>query len=350
MELRAIYPYTRSKVSNIIARQGCSNTFDSSAFFLLRSSNNKAKATVPMNRLYSSKREFCLAASARTGDIFGYTFGNKTNISKASFANLSKYPSGRIETKKGFYINQLCKYATATLKKDTPSAGSGGSSGHSGTSSGGLKLKCSEFDKDGNLTNLSAEEEILVNLVQSLLLYLEESIDRTKLKELLQYSKRLSKFEQKVENIRKALDEVLEQDEDLAAMYLTNVYNYGQPQDVDSHQEIEYLLETYLMQVEEISANIDSVLSQLKTTEEIANIILDSQRNSLLLLEIRLTILAVGVGLGTFVSSLFGMNLLSGYEEHSTAFILVCTVAFVLSFFTVGYAFLRMNKMLRKMF
>ncbi|KAJ2437887.1 magnesium ion transporter, partial [Coemansia sp. RSA 2440] len=45
--------------------------------------------------------------------------------------------------------------------------------------------------------SLQSDEEVLVNLVQNLLAYLEESVDRAKLRELLQYSKRLSRFEQK---------------------------------------------------------------------------------------------------------------------------------------------------------
>ena len=53
--------------------------------------------------------------------------------------------------------------------------------------------------------------EILVNLVSKLLTDLEESIDREKLKLLLQYSKKLAKFEQKTEMIRNATLEVLEQ-------------------------------------------------------------------------------------------------------------------------------------------
>ncbi|KAJ2526864.1 magnesium ion transporter, partial [Coemansia sp. RSA 1935] len=175
--------------------------------------------------------------------------------------------------------------------------------------------------------SLQSDEEVLVNLVQNLLAYLEESVDRAKLRELLQYSKRLSRFEQKVLNIRDAIEEVLEQDEDLAAMYLTQKL-HGTARARDDHEDVELMMETYLKQVEEIVNHIESVSSHVRTTEDVVNIILDSQRNSLLLLEIRLTILTVALSSGTFLTGLFGMNLVNTLESHPTAFLFVSSIAF----------------------
>ncbi|KAI7821659.1 hypothetical protein BX661DRAFT_188244 [Kickxella alabastrina] len=192
------------------------------------------------------------------------------------------------------------------------------------------------------VNSLQSDEEVLVNLVQNVLAYLEESVDRSKLRELLQYSKRLSRFEQKALNIRDAIEEVLEQDEDLAAMYLTQKLR-GRTRDTNEHEEVELMMETYLKQVEEIVNHVESVSSHVRTTEDVVNIILDSQRNSLLLLEIRLTILTVGLSTGTFLSGLFGMNL-----SHPDAFFAVSTIAF-LAIVTLTLAGLRaMGKVLRK--
>ncbi|KAJ1998377.1 magnesium ion transporter [Coemansia thaxteri] len=175
---------------------------------------------------------------------------------------------------------------------------------------------------------LQSDEDVLVNLVQNLLAYLEESVDRSKLRELLQYSKRLSRFEQRVLNIRDAIEEVLEQDEDLAAMYLTRkLANAATSHPTDDHEDVELMMETYLKQVEEIVNHVESVSSHVRTTEDVVNIILDSQRNSLLLLEIRLTILTVGLSSGTFLSGLFGMNLVNFLEHNPHAFFAVSSIA-----------------------
>ncbi|KAJ2718968.1 magnesium ion transporter [Coemansia sp. Benny D115] len=197
------------------------------------------------------------------------------------------------------------------------------------------------------VTTLQSDEEVLVNLVQNLLAYLEESVDRSKLRELLQYSKRLSRFEQKALNIRDAIEEVLEQDEDLAGMYLTQKLR-SEPRSVHDHEEVELMMETYLKQVEEIVNHIESVSSHVRTTEDVVNIILDSQRNSLLLLEIRLTILTVGLSTGTFLSGLFGMNLVNTLESRPEAFLVVSTIAFaaIVSLTVVGLR--AMQKVLRK--
>ena len=68
--------------------------------------------------------------------------------------------------------------------------------------------------------------EVMVNLVSKLLTDLEESIDREKLKLLLQYSKKLSKFEQKTLMIRNAIVDVLDQGSQglLFLIYIRYVY------------------------------------------------------------------------------------------------------------------------------
>ncbi|KAJ1962340.1 magnesium ion transporter [Dipsacomyces acuminosporus] len=197
------------------------------------------------------------------------------------------------------------------------------------------------------VTSLQSDEEVLVNLVQNLLAYLEESVDRSKLRELLQYSKKLSRFEQKALNIRDAIEEVLEQDEDLAGMYLTQKLN-GAMRAINDHEEVELMMETYLKQVEEIVNHVESVSSHVRTTEDVVNIILDSQRNSLLLLEIRLTILTVGLSTGTFLSGLFGMNLLNTLESHPDAFFIVSTIAFTSIVVLTLFGLRAMRKVLRK--
>ncbi|ORX95776.1 cora-domain-containing protein [Basidiobolus meristosporus CBS 931.73] len=180
------------------------------------------------------------------------------------------------------------------------------------------------------VSSLQSEMEVLVSLVTNLLSYLEESIDRDKLKELLQYSKRLSKFEQRTLNIRDAILEVLEQDEDLEAMYLT-AKKEGLQNLASQSDDVELLLETYLKQVEEIANTVAAVSANTKTTEDIVNIILDSQRNNLLLLELKITMGTLGLGAGSFVACLFGMNLTSFYEDNPYAFSMVAGFSTILA-------------------
>jgi magnesium transporter len=98
----------------------------------------------------------------------------------------------------------------------------------------------------------------LRSLVVSLLSVLEEDISRDKLKLLLHYSRKLSAFQKRASLVQECLEEVLEADDDLAAMYLT-AKGEGKPRDASEHEEIELLLESFDKQVEEIVSEIDNL-------------------------------------------------------------------------------------------
>ncbi|RUS18415.1 hypothetical protein BC937DRAFT_88800 [Endogone sp. FLAS-F59071] len=191
----------------------------------------------------------------------------------------------------------------------------------SGAKAGGLpfEFRALEAIFISTVSSIQSEIEVLETFVTRLLLELEERIEQRQLKELLQYTKKLSKFEKDVLSIQGAITEVLEQDEDLAAMFLT-AKKSGSPRKVNDHEEIELLLETYLKQVEEIGNRATALLSNMRSTEEISNIILDANRNSLLIYELKLTMGTLGVGAGGLLASIFGMNLHSFFEEDPYAF------------------------------
>ncbi|KAM3583004.1 magnesium ion transporter [Umbelopsis sp. WA50703] len=172
------------------------------------------------------------------------------------------------------------------------------------------------------VSSLHSELDVLNNLVTKLLSDLEDSVQQDKLKDLLQYTKKLSDFYQGVMTIRDAINEVLDQDEDLAAMYLTEK-KAGSPRNAADHEEIELLMESYLKQTEEIANKAAILISHMKSTEEIVQIMLDTNRNSLLLFELKLTVATMSVGSGALIASLFGMNLKNFMEDDPMAFALV---------------------------
>ncbi|KAG0255145.1 magnesium ion transporter [Actinomortierella ambigua] len=180
------------------------------------------------------------------------------------------------------------------------------------------------------MSSLQSEMEVLVHFVSNLLMHLEENIDQTKLKELLQYSKKLSKFESKTLVIRDTFVEVLDQDEDLANMYLTEK-KLGHPRTKDNHEEIELLMESYLKQVEEIANTVSIVKQQMQSTEEIVNVILGANRNQLLLFELRIAMGTLGMSSGAIIASLYGMNLHNYLETNPHAFGIVAATALGMS-------------------
>ncbi|KAG0050611.1 magnesium ion transporter [Gryganskiella cystojenkinii] len=172
------------------------------------------------------------------------------------------------------------------------------------------------------VASLHAEMEVLVHFVMNLLAHLEEDIDQNTLKELLQYTKKVSRFESKALLIRDVFEELLDTDEDLAAMYLTDKKE-GHPRMTDSHDEVEILLEAYVKQVEEIANVVSIVKHQMQSTEDYVNVILAAKRNQLLLFELRIAMGTLGISSGAIIAGVYGMNLVNYLEHDPHAFAVV---------------------------
>jgi hypothetical protein len=117
------------------------------------------------------------------------------------------------------------------------------------------------------VSSLEKEFEGVREPVVTVLRELEEDIDRDKLRQLLIYSKKLGTFEQKAKLVRDAIDEILEADDDLAAMYLTEK-NHDIMRGEDDHTEIEMLLESYHKLCDEIVQESGNLVSNIRNTEE----------------------------------------------------------------------------------
>ncbi|KAF1963197.1 cora-domain-containing protein [Byssothecium circinans] len=220
-----------------------------------------------------------------------------------------------------------------------------------------LKLRQKDTPANGTLAyELRALEAVLISVTLGLetefegvsepvvrvLRELEEDIDRDKLRYLLIYSKKLGTFEQKARLVRDALTELLEADDDLSAMYLSEKAE-GKLRAEDDHTEVEMLLESYHKIADEIVQSAENLVSSIRNTEEIVKAILDANRNSLMLLDIRFSVLTLALTAGTFIAALYGMNLASGLEEHEWGFwgISLASAGLGLLFFVWGQRKLR---------
>ncbi|KAK9466252.1 hypothetical protein V1512DRAFT_264207 [Lipomyces arxii] len=169
------------------------------------------------------------------------------------------------------------------------------------------------------VTALDAEMKVHTTIVAGILADLENDIERENLRHLLIQSKALAQFLQKATLVRDAIDDILEQDDDLAGMYLSEKMR-GVMRPPDQHSEVEMLMESYYKHCDEIVQATDITMSNVHTTEEIVNIILDANRNSLMLLDLKVSIGTMGLGAGAFVAALYGMNLKNYMEDWAGGF------------------------------
>ncbi|KAM5541790.1 hypothetical protein V8D89_004519 [Ganoderma adspersum] len=196
------------------------------------------------------------------------------------------------------------------------------------------------------LSALEAEMVFIRNLVGGLLAELEDDIDHDRFKRLLHYSRRLASFQNRAKLVQEALEEVLEQDEDLDAMYLSDKL-HNVPRNAHDHEELEVLLESFAKQVEEIVNEAENIQSNVQSTQEIVELILDANRNALLALDLKISILTMGIGIGTLVVGVFGMNLKSHFEEHEYAFYLMTAASFAAFLGAAWIATYRLAKLRR---
>lgn len=170
------------------------------------------------------------------------------------------------------------------------------------------------------LSYLEAELHAHVSSCGLILSELEDKISRESLQQLLIKLKKLTSFYQRAALIRDVLEELLDNDEDLNDMYLTTRKLYNPSNVVTDYSDIEMILESYYKHCDEVVQQAGSLISDIKATEEIVNIILDANRNSLMLFELKVTIYTLGFTVATLVPAFYGMNLKNYIEESNVGF------------------------------
>jgi len=106
------------------------------------------------------------------------------------------------------------------------------------------------------------------------------------------------------------------------------------------HDEVEMLFEDYLLQFDEVLSAVRDCTRDVKNSEEVMEIELDLLRNRILRFELIIEMIGLMVGTGAAVTGLFGMNLVSGGEDHKQLFYIVSGVIVVLMG-TMGVTLLR---------
>lgn len=201
--------------------------------------------------------------------------------------------------------------------------------------------------------------------VMHLLGDLEEDVDREKLRYLLVLSKKVSTFEQKVRLVRDAIDELLEADDDLSQMYLTEKTR-DISREVDDHTEVEMLLESYHKICDEVVQEASNLVSGIRNTEEMyapchaslklgtlltslysIRAILDANRNALMLLELKFSVGTLALAMGTFFAGLYGMNLENFIEETNWGFAGVTGASVFFSLLVGWYGLIKLRKVQR---
>lgn len=178
------------------------------------------------------------------------------------------------------------------------------------------------------MSYLEAELKTHIKSCGTILSELEDQVDRKNLQELLIDLKKISSFYQKTALIRDVLEDLLDNDEDLAGMYLSEPPKLGEKEEDDT-TDVEMILESYYKQCDEFVQQAGSLINDIKVTEDIVNIILDTNRNSLMLFELKITVYTLGFTAATLLPAFYGMNLKNFIEESHIGFAMVIAFSII---------------------
>ncbi|KAL8376933.1 hypothetical protein RB595_007860 [Gaeumannomyces hyphopodioides] len=173
-------------------------------------------------------------------------------------------------------------------------------------------------------------------------------MDRRKLRALLGLSDRVTHFARQAELVRSAVEDVLDYDDRLAALYLTDrAAGRARRAAHDDLTAIELLLDSYYKAYDEIAQEAQNLVSSIRNTEESISAILDANRNLLMVLDLKFRMGTLGLATGSFVTGFYAMNIFSHIREFDWAFPGVSATSAVLAVAIGCYGLLVLRKSVR---
>ncbi|CAF2588185.1 unnamed protein product [Rotaria sp. Silwood2] len=197
-----------------------------------------------------------------------------------------------------------------------------------------FEFRIAEINLETVARQLKLKTNELLNEFQNVRERAYARITLVSLRELALLKEKVDKYKRNADLAHQAIVDVLAQDEDMIGMYLTD----NRKRDISDHIEVELLLEACTKQMAEVRRSISDLSDSVHTLESATGFMLDAVRNELLAFEIRINIITMGFGVGAFVTGMYGMNLLNGFEQHPYAFYIVTgtTCCFICGIITIG--------------
>ncbi|EFJ33960.1 hypothetical protein SELMODRAFT_165091 [Selaginella moellendorffii] len=250
-----------------------------------------------------------------------------------------------------------------------------------------FELKALEVALETACVVLDAQTAELEDEAYPLLEKLASRISTLNLERVRRLKSRLVGLKRRVERVRDEIEQLMDDDEDMAELYLTkkkeagNVFAVmsasapvspvGSPQaartleklqSIGKHKldrmnsesnaegvdEVEMLLEAYFVVVDGILNKLTSLEEYIEDTEDLININLDHVRNQLIQFELILTTATFVMAFYSIIAGIFGMNIPLPLTDRPWAFKWIITVSGLVGvfFFASVILFLRWRKLI----
>ena len=145
-----------------------------------------------------------------------------------------------------------------------------------------------------------------------------------------------------VKSYRQALIDLLDDEDDCVYMSLTlleadpSLYLEADPSLCNRNLSVEKeetinLLESYLNDYNNLLNMASYISLELHNSEELILLRLDVSRNALLVADTKLSVVNISLSLGSFIGSMFGMNLINHFESTTNGFLIVFSLTGIIS-------------------
>ncbi|EGZ23919.1 hypothetical protein PHYSODRAFT_486951 [Phytophthora sojae] len=179
------------------------------------------------------------------------------------------------------------------------------------------------------------------------------NLDSRELERLREFKNTMNEFESQVDGVRRVLMELLDNEEDLRLLYLTKLSEepdlLADLWSFDS-EEAEVLIENYLQDIFSTRTTAELLQHRIANTESLVTLKLDSKRNYLLRVQLIFSLVSINISVGTLVSGVFGMNLVSGLADKAGWFagVVIFTIVFFIGATWAGIVFFKRKGVMLK--
>lgn len=203
-----------------------------------------------------------------------------------------------------------------------------------------FELRVIEFAFNYKLQKLKSTAEDLEKATTKLLKKVEQAYDDRSLERLLKLKKQLSRFDIILKENEAAALEVLEDDEDLQDLCITQWLSKTEASAIDM-EEVESIFESYTDQIERLSYYLGDLKENIDDTQEIIALKLQNRRNTIIRYDLLATLVTAMFSLLAVITGLYGMNIKNNLETNPLAFwVIVGSFVFLFTLFcflVLGY-------------
>ena len=150
---------------------------------------------------------------------------------------------------------------------------------------------------------------------------------------LIDKQSNLLNLEYRVKELQTITEDLIKNKEDLIRLTFDEI----------QYEDVEQMIENYNFKIDDIYYDISKLLKEIDNSQKIENIKLAQDRNKYALMNLYVSFISLSFSFGSFIGSMFGMNLKNYIEYSNISFIIIITftLLIMIAIIKVQYCYLK---------